>query len=234
MDIYVVSDVWWRDGATVIGAGASLADAEAIADRRDRYGESPAFGSWDDWVADNDRPGVGRRDALLTDGTVHPSLSQEIVCVPLAGMVETGVLPPRLAGAVRDAAMRIPVDYEITTQDPQPPARIGLDRMQDLMTQLAKAPKPPGRLRVGNGAAWDYVQRALDRMTLYPADKALPGSIVARMMGIDIVLDPDLPPDTMRLGSKVYVISGDRMVAMDEHLLDLMQPLGRHITSPRD
>lgn len=82
MDIYVVSNVWWRDGATVIGAGASKQDAESIADRRD--GAEPVAG-WAPWKPDADGQPVTRRDALMFDGTTHASLYQEIVCVPLAG-----------------------------------------------------------------------------------------------------------------------------------------------------
>lgn len=87
MDVYVVSDCWWRDGASVIGASTDRAGAEEIADRRDRYDDPVA--PWAPWKEDRSSAervvAVWRRDALLADGTIHPSLYQEIVCVPLAG-----------------------------------------------------------------------------------------------------------------------------------------------------
>lgn len=86
MNIYVISNCWWHDGSTVIGAATDRAGAEAIGDR---YGEDdPPIATWAPWKEDVS-PAYGsctwRRDALLADGTIHPSLSQEIVCVPLAG-----------------------------------------------------------------------------------------------------------------------------------------------------
>jgi hypothetical protein len=86
MNVYVVSSTWYRDGATVIGAATDRAGAEVIADRYDE--DDPRIASWTSWTGDavpvDGRP-TWRRDALLADGIVHPSLSQEIVCVPLAG-----------------------------------------------------------------------------------------------------------------------------------------------------
>jgi hypothetical protein len=89
MNVYVVSACWWRDGATVIGAGGDRADAEAIADRYGTDGEG--VGGWAAWKEDVS-PAEGsctwRRDALRPDGSIHPSLYQEIVVVPLAGFIE--------------------------------------------------------------------------------------------------------------------------------------------------
>jgi hypothetical protein len=87
MDIYVVSSCWWRDGASVIGAGVRREDAEAIADRHDTSGEG--VGSWAPWTEDRHASGLAgwRRDALNADGSVHLSLFQEIVRVPLAGWI---------------------------------------------------------------------------------------------------------------------------------------------------
>jgi hypothetical protein len=85
MDIYVVSNVWDREGATVIGAADDLDTAQQIADRLD--GRPEACDRWAAWItcADTGMPAVLERSALLPDGATHPSLSQEIVCVPLAG-----------------------------------------------------------------------------------------------------------------------------------------------------
>lgn len=86
MNIYIVSDVWDRGGSTVIGASIDEAGAKAIADRADGYG-----GRWGEWVERYDPP-LNRafldRVALLPDGSQHPSLSQEIVRVPLAGYID--------------------------------------------------------------------------------------------------------------------------------------------------
>lgn len=82
MDVYVVSDCWVNDAADVLGAGVSVEDAKAIADRSD---PSRTFGaaSWAPWEEDSYRTGW-RRDALTADGEIHNTLFQEIVSVPLA------------------------------------------------------------------------------------------------------------------------------------------------------
>lgn len=113
MDVYVVSNCWWRDGATVIGAGAELDDAKEIANRPDPDGAS----SWASWNEDSYRAGTLRRDALTASGEIHPSLYQEIVRVSLAGMVESGELPAVLAAQVRTEAMMRPVDYATEISD---------------------------------------------------------------------------------------------------------------------
>jgi hypothetical protein len=84
MDVYVVSNVWTRD-ATIIGASVDEPGAKAIADRVNAYGDR-----WDRWEERYDPPlnrAFLERVALLPDGTAHPSLSQEIVRVPLAGYI---------------------------------------------------------------------------------------------------------------------------------------------------
>lgn len=87
MDIYVVSNVWDREGATVIGAAGDLDTAQQIADRLD--GRPEVCDRWAPWItrAGTGRPAVLERSALLPDSTVHPSLYQEVVCVPLAGFI---------------------------------------------------------------------------------------------------------------------------------------------------
>lgn len=99
MNIYVISNVWDHSGSTVIGAATDRAGAEQIAERQLGYEEMR--GAWAPWVERVD-PAEGscswERVALHSDGTVHPSLSQEIVCVPLAGWaaVEDQPAPPDL------------------------------------------------------------------------------------------------------------------------------------------
>jgi hypothetical protein len=88
MNVYVISNVWDSSGSTVIGAATDRAGAEQIADRQP--GHEEMRGAWAPWVERVD-PAEGscswERVALHADGTVHPSLSQEIVCVPLAGFI---------------------------------------------------------------------------------------------------------------------------------------------------
>ena len=90
MNIYVISNCWWRDGSTVIGAATDRAGAEAIGDRYND--DRPRVAAWAPWKEDVS-PSEGscgwQRDALLADGTIHPSLSQEIVCLPLAFTADT-------------------------------------------------------------------------------------------------------------------------------------------------
>lgn len=97
MNIYVISACWWRDGATVIGAGVDLSVAMALGDRNDESDSDydRRITGWSDWSASEPtRAGrftVWRRDALTAEG-IHPSLYQEIVCVPLAGYAERPVM----------------------------------------------------------------------------------------------------------------------------------------------
>lgn len=97
MNIYVVSNCWWRDGSTVIGAGADRMSAEVIADRYP-LDEHDGVTAWAPWKEDVD-PAQGsctwRRDALVDGGMIHLSLYQEIVVVPLAGLRES--VPGHLA-----------------------------------------------------------------------------------------------------------------------------------------
>jgi hypothetical protein len=81
MDIYVVSDVVWRDGAEILGVRATLEDAMALADTS--TGATGMAGSrWGKWQPDLPGP-AGRytawdRDELNADGSPHISGMQEI------------------------------------------------------------------------------------------------------------------------------------------------------------
>lgn len=61
----------------------------------------------------------------------------------------------------------------------------------------------PDRIRVGSGAAWDYFERAADAigLTADPTSKSI-GSV----LGIPVVLDPEMLPDRFRIGDWVFVI----------------------------
>lgn len=173
MDVYVVSGCWWRDGATVIGAGADLSDAQVIADRYDA--DDSRVTSWSGWkISEENR---WTRDALTADG-VHPSLYQEIVRVPLAGYAEF----------------------------PFPRGEDIRERMVKAMNALTGLPPHPGKMRCGSGEVWDWLRRGLDQMATYPSEKALPDSVVAGLAGIDVVLDPDLPPNVIKFATKAYVV----------------------------
>jgi hypothetical protein len=82
MNIYVVSTVWHGEGSTVIGAATDRPGAEVIADR------SGKWAPWREVVDPAEGSCTWERLALMPDGvTVDPMASQEIVCVPLAGMM---------------------------------------------------------------------------------------------------------------------------------------------------
>jgi hypothetical protein len=78
VNVYVVTSCGWREGVTVTGAATDLTGAETIADRYDLADDGAA--AWAPWRG---RDGGRWRDALRADGTIHSSLYQEIVAVPL-------------------------------------------------------------------------------------------------------------------------------------------------------
>lgn len=222
----------------MIGAAVDRGDAEAIADRPEA--EGGRAGTWAPWREEallTSGPRKWRRDALMADGTTYVSLYQEIVCVPLAGMVTAGDVSPKLAAAIREEAMMRPVVHlkdaeplheqivkEWPTSSAAPP--VTRDRMLRAMERIKARPKTPGPLRVGGGAAWDYVQRAIDQsrpMAAHP-DLPLPDSVAARVMGVDIVLDRDLPANVIRFGAKNYVVSGDHVLEFNEYLSRFLAP----------
>jgi hypothetical protein len=104
MNVYVVSAVWDHVGAAIIGAATERSDAESIAERYPD--DDPWVKSWTPWQERTDFVGglgLWERSALLPDGTVHPSLSQEIVCVPLAGP-DPAEVGRRVSDAIRSFA----------------------------------------------------------------------------------------------------------------------------------
>jgi hypothetical protein len=78
MDVYVVSNVWDPGGSTIVGAAADRSDAEALADR---FADRVTTQGWAPWFDISREMGhrMWERIALISS-----SLSQEIVCVPLA------------------------------------------------------------------------------------------------------------------------------------------------------
>lgn len=87
MDIYVVSKLWRTDGAfgdgMVIGAGVTLEDAQAVADRWDcRPGR---WGTWSAAAGSGARSQRWQREVIGRDGRTFGQNGQEIVRIPLAG-----------------------------------------------------------------------------------------------------------------------------------------------------
>lgn len=77
MDVYVVSNIWQREGSAIVGAAVDDAGAKSIADRVGAY-------RWGPW---SEIGGTQERVAMLADGSEWPKLRQEIVRVPLAGYI---------------------------------------------------------------------------------------------------------------------------------------------------
>jgi hypothetical protein len=209
--VYVVSNCWWRDGATVIGAATDLDGAEEIADRPDEFGDPVA--GWSEWSADGNS-WTWRRDALHSDGSPHASLYQEIIRVPLAGMVK---VPPTgevvyETGGIIDAPIemdRIIGSASAPNVTPQPgiPPWLTVDRLKQVVAELHGKRKVIDEVRVGDGPAWEWLKAGLDRLTTYPSGAPMPDSRAAAMIwGIPVRLDPNVPKDEIRMGDVVFVI----------------------------
>lgn len=220
MDAYVVVE----DGR-ILGAGASLEDAQQIADRR---GEN----EWLDW---SETPRGWSRDHRLV-GVGPIGAIQQIVRVPLAGYTETafplGEDTSRLLERDRaeHAAVQRYTDLVIGLQLQNHPP--GPAEMRALLSQL----KPGPKLRCGSGEAWRWLERGLDAMASFPAQSPLPTSVAARVCGVDVVLDPNMPPNMIRFGPKLFMVDGAVVREID---LDQLGEVGPAIdlpgfTSPRD
>lgn len=230
--IYVVSSCWWRDGATVIGAAMDRPGAEAIADRyeNDPYGYDDAerrVTAWSPWQAESrtDEPRSWRRDALLSDGTVHTSLYQEIVCVPLATPVDKSV-----------TAINTPLNLA-TLFPPMPPpeeARNVVEMTIKAITSnraLGFRPQPED-IRVGVGPAKDFVQREADRLlSAIGNPPSRPWEVNGGLMaGLRIVVDPNIPPNMIRVGGVAYLID----VPTEGSMVRIGDEVLNWLTSPPD
>lgn len=147
MDVYVMLNVW-KGRSIVAGAGASLPDAEVVADRfAGDYGWTP----WHDLPTPDQR----ERRALWADGSVHPDHTQEIVRVPLAGYIgdrpivgltteglDTAVpalIKPRIGEEVRHD----PLGILSAVPGPMPsvdPRRLWDDPHHDILSDLRTSP----------------------------------------------------------------------------------------------
>lgn len=279
MNVYVVSAVWDHVGSAVIGAATERTGAEEIAERYPD--DDPWVSSWAPWHERTDIIGpIGAWDraALLPDGTVHPSLSQEIVCVPLAGFIGDwsikgltteglatavpALMKPEIGGEVRNDPLGIftaapgPMPT-ISSWIDQANAVIGFvpkpgesvtypwadsdhdarDAMHDAMeTVLAarRATERAGgyvdRIDVGSGAGLDYFQRAADTLPKKPDGsswRVFSGDSIA---GLRIVVDPDMRPDQIRIGSVIYTIgTGDNGIPEGTMIRVDMAEVGKQV-----
>jgi hypothetical protein len=116
VNVYVISNVWDHGGSKVLGAATDRSGAERIGDQQP--GNEEMRGAWAPWVERVD-PAAGscwwERVALHADESMHPSLSQEIVRVPLADKVEAGESSADLARRVRSESR--PTTYPATTAE---------------------------------------------------------------------------------------------------------------------
>lgn len=220
MDVYVVSNCWWREGSTVIGAGAELTDAEDIADRG--TDDDPQFAGWSEWKESGP---VRRRDALTATG-MHPSLFQEIARSPLAGRMwhENGAdaLRPRevkgldrIAGAA--ASVTSPEGHDMWT----------LDRMREVLTSLPQPIYRPSEIRVGSGSARRWIEAQVEGDgTAYPMNKPWPTDAMTALAGIPVFIDGSLPTNVIKAGPMTYVLDTEggpvpvgQAIAVDEDRL---------------
>jgi hypothetical protein len=231
MDVYVVTM-----NGTVIGAGASLQDAHTIADR-----EAVGLVRWRPWARDGGTGSWSRSGAHAV---------QVITCVPLAGgaVPDFPLGPDTLKMMERDRAVHRSFERAgelyrdlITTQQRYAPPSVQ-EMIQLIQRAKQAAPINTGPMRAGSGEAWEWLRRGLDQMPVYPSEKALPDSVIAQVIGVDIVLDPGLPTNVLRLGDKVFIIDGDAVYETNASLLDgwcfpqsIAEHLGRPLfTNPRD
>jgi hypothetical protein len=279
MDVYVVSNVWYREGATVIGAAVDLASAEEIAERL-----PPVAGAaWRPW-GDAEVDGKRTRNALRADGVSAATFYQEIVRVPLAGYIgdwttlqpidETGpalmrevpalVFGTRISEAGRDWIRPRPKEStawaggdpiaDLRKTHGEALAGLGYGREVEQIKQAIDilSWRPPSgqatvtypwaderhdiisawrhaiiareratTMRVGTGAAKEWLETAMDRLSGGKTYSA--ASAASSLMGLSIMLDPDIPPDNVRVGDMVYVIctpEPGRMVIINKAELD--------------
>lgn len=203
MDVYVA-----LLNGVVIGAGADLASAQEIAERnRGSLGYRP---DWEPWQHTVDSDLWSRRAEGLQ--------LQKIVKVPLAGYTEMAytLMPDTQKLLERDRARsaqherfdRLVNDLAVKAMTEALPP-VTMEQLADIAAKLKELPGHPGPIKAGNGPAWDWLRRGLEQMATYPSDQTLPDSVAARVMGIDVILDPDLPPNVVRFDDRILVINGD-------------------------
>lgn len=217
MDVYVA-----LLNGVVIGAGADLASAQEIAERnRGSLGYRP---DWEPWQHTVDSDLWSRRAEGLQ--------LQKIVKVPLAGYVEEvpieqGPFKQAWDGSNDPIADMRSAEGESLTKLGYNDLAIGdwrrgeappvtMDQLVEITAKMKNPPNHPGPIKAGNGPAWDWLRRGLEQMATYPSGQTLPDSVAARMMGIDVILDPDLPPNVVRFGDRIWVINGDAVYETTE------------------
>lgn len=238
--MYVVLNLW-KERASVAGVGADLASAEEIAAR---IGEPYSWGRW--WSGNPDS-GTMERRARWADGSPHPDHRQEIVRVPLAGMVDwsskTRELPPPIA----DGPWAGWHPMGATAESSAPP-ELTVDRLREVVAELHGKRSAIDEVCVGAGPAWEWLKAGLDKLTNYPSDAPMPDSRVAAMIwGVPVRLDPNVPKDEIQMGDTVFIVGSEggrvrpgNVVRMDEAEFqqvvreNTMRDLREHLRLGRD
>jgi hypothetical protein len=274
MNVYVLSKIWPDpDGGVVLGAGATMEDAQEIAER---WTEGPF--EWSEWESD---PGPGVRAQRWTRSMSRTPNRQEIVCVPLAGFIGDwpikgltteglatavpALMKPEIGGEVRNdplgiftaapgpmptisswidqanAVIRfVPKPGESVTYPRAGSDHDARDAMHDAMETVLAARRSTeraggyvDRIDVGSGAGLDYFQRAADTLPKKPGGsswRVFSGDSIA---GLRIVVDPDMRPDQIKIGSVIYVIgTGDNGIPEGTMIRVDMAEVERLTTGP--
>jgi hypothetical protein len=233
MDAYVVLH-FKGSRVTVLGAGADEDSAEEIAHR---HGLGYV---WRPWERQED---LGRRIRIA----MGSSETQTITKVPLASewpiivmndpevaLTWNGSTDPAADLRGFDSSKLATLGYATDNLNDKawsaeskvaPPT---FAQMIELTRKLRPAPMQRDKIRCGSGEAWRWMGRALDGAALYPSETTLPDSVAARVMGIDVVLDPNMPPDMIRFGSKLFMIRGNEMLSLDLDQLPMLDNFPHH------
>lgn len=179
-NVFVVLNQYRGGPGVPIGAAADIDAAYEIADRADIWPHDIA----PKWFVDLDT-GVHSRGLA--------GAWQEIVRVPLAGHAAKPI--EVLAGKWGQAKEIL--DASI------------FDQIAEAARQLSIfQPLGPRDVRVGTGAAYEYLVSALDR-TERRKVRGLPVPDVlsmASLIGMSVIVDPAIPPNEIRIGFTVWII----------------------------
>lgn len=222
MDVYVVSDCWSYEGATVIGAAADLDGAKDIADRRTGASSAEAV-QWREWTVRSE--GGWTRKGVSTTG-VDWMMYQEIIVTPLAGWPR---FPPPTPKPDARTFINLGGKPIATYATDATDVRSSIDMINEYVRAgLAETSRQP--IRVGAGSARQWIERVIERAAgpdgWRTAADPLPRGVFARLGGVDVVIDASLPPNVIRAGVMHYVlgtpdgpVAEGTMIAFDEDRL---------------